>query len=119
MPPRDIEAEPIAAEQTWLYSANPERIAGWGHPNPTAYRYGYLWPARSLYFWKRDWLQVATGNYHPCLLNIIDPLEIALPDPGHDGRAQAARALLPGLGFKDCFEIQQPDLSLDSLKAVL
>lgn len=113
------QAEALAAAQTKLYSANPERIAGWGAPNPTAYRYGYLWPARSLYFWKRDWLQVATNNYHPCLLNIIDPLEIALPDPGRDGRAQAARALLPALGLADCFAIHQPDLSLDRLKSLL
>ncbi len=100
------EAEVVNARQVAGYRANAARIAGQGIPNPTVYTYGYLWPARSLYFWKRDWLQVATGNHHPCLINIIDPLEVALPDPGHDNRAQIARALLPIAGLGDCVHLR-------------
>lgn len=113
------EAEAVETDQVAQYRADPARIAGWGAPNPTAYRYGYLWPARELFFWKRDWLQVATDNYHPCLLNIIDPLEIALPNPAADARAGLARGLLPLLGWRDCFEIQRPDLSLEHLAGLL
>ncbi|PIQ23968.1 hypothetical protein COW36_05470 [bacterium (Candidatus Blackallbacteria) CG17_big_fil_post_rev_8_21_14_2_50_48_46] len=84
------------------YRTDPERIAGWGL-NPTAYRYGYLWQARALSFWKRDLLAMETGNTHPCRLNTIDPLEVALPDPDWDSRALLARDLgkfLPG--WRDC-----------------
>lgn len=100
------DAEAVNALQVSGYRANAARIAGQGIPNPTVYTYGYLWPARSLYFWKRDWLQVATDNHHPCMLNIIDPLEVALPDPGSDNRAKMARALLPVAGLNDCFHLR-------------
>lgn len=106
-------AEQLVAGQVAAYRADPDRIAGWNIPNPTVYRYGYLWPARSLFFWKRDWLSVAQGNYHPCYLNIIDPLEVALPNPGGDGRAGLARGLGPALGLGECLHpAAVPDLRL-------
>lgn len=97
-----LAAQAVVMRREKSYVADPQRIAGWG-PNPTAYRYGYLWQARSLHFWQRDWQAMATGNAHPCRLNIIDPLEVALPDPAWDLRAQTARELAPLLpGWRDC-----------------
>jgi hypothetical protein len=60
-----------------IYGADPKRIAGWT-PNPTAYSFGYLWTARTLFYWWRD-LQVAEKPFSRgiCFGNIIDPLELA------------------------------------------
>ena len=104
------QAEPLAIEQAANYRSDPQRLAGFDIPNPTVYRYGYLWPARSLYFWKRDWLQVAQSQFHPCYLNIIDPLVVALPDPDTDARAMLARTLGPALGLGDCLHPDNPEL---------
>lgn len=49
--------------------------------NPTAYGYGYLWPADRLYYWRRDYQQVKQNYPSPCLMSIIHPLEVAFPDP--------------------------------------
>ncbi|MEZ0371284.1 MAG: hypothetical protein ACAI44_19475 [Candidatus Sericytochromatia bacterium] len=99
------------APVTWLsenFPGDAGRIAAWGRPNPTVYNYGYFWPARSLFFWKRDYEQVAYGNFNPCLHNIIDPLEVALPAPEAHPGAGLVRTLAPLLGLGDCVSIDQP-----------
>lgn len=101
------EAQNITARRSQAYRADLTRLAE-RNPNPTAYSYGYLWQAHSLFFWQRDWQQVAARNQHPCLMNSIDPLEVALPDPGGDWRAGLARSLGPLLGLKDCFDPPLP-----------
>lgn len=85
-------AERIVQRREMAYRTDPERIAGWG-TNPTAYRYGYLWQVRSLHFWKRDLQVMETGITNPCRMNIIDPLEVGLPDPEADSRALWIRRL--------------------------
>lgn len=71
--------------------------------NPTVYRYGYLWPADTLYYWRRDYQQVKQNYPSPCLMSIINPLEVAFPDPEAEVLLQE---LWQGLGrfpfFKDC-----------------
>lgn len=57
------------------YHADAARIAGWG-PNPTAYRFGYLWTARTLYYWFRDEAKADVAPVSPCYLNILNFLEI-------------------------------------------
>ncbi|CAE7457216.1 unnamed protein product, partial [Symbiodinium microadriaticum] len=57
-----------------------DRIAGW-RQNPTVYPYGYVWAAKSLYYWWRDQgiaeLQSdAAGS--PCYLNRMEPLELVV-----------------------------------------
>ncbi|HEY9842698.1 MAG TPA: hypothetical protein V6D23_19695 [Candidatus Obscuribacterales bacterium] len=97
------EAEAPVAWLSENFPGDAGRIAGWGRPNPTVYNYGYFWPARSLFFWKRDYEQVARGNFNPCLNNIIDPLEVALPAPEAHPGAGLVRTLAPLLGLGDCF----------------
>lgn len=92
--------------QSQVYRADSKRIAAWNVPNPTAYRYGYLWPAQQLFFWRRDLAQVSQQNFNPCLMNIIDPLNVALPDPENHLGAGFARALLPLMGLGDCVELK-------------
>lgn len=71
--------------------------------NPTAYAYGYLWPADRLYYWRRDYQQVKQNYPSPCLLSIINPLEVAFPDPDTETVLQQ---LWQGLGrvplLQDC-----------------
>jgi hypothetical protein len=118
------QASLAAAQQVVLrrekhYRADTQRIAGWG-PNPTAYRYGYLWQAHALHFWRRDWQAMASGDQHPCRLNIIDPLEVALPDPAWDPRAQTARELAPLVpGWRDCLRPpeSEPDWEKENPKS--
>ena len=68
------------------YHADAERIAGWGM-NPTAYRFGYLWTARSLYYWFRDEAKADVRPLSPCYLNIMDFLEIGFGE-GLSGAAE-------------------------------
>ena len=95
-----IAASQLSLKRSADFRADTERLAGW-HKNPTAYHYGYLWPAKNLYYWWRDFVQVSTQNQNPCLMNIIDPLEIALPNPDSDPRRDFVRMLAP-LGLNDC-----------------
>ena len=38
----------------------------------TAYRFGYLYPTRSLFFWKREEEQIRQGRFHPFFMNLWD-----------------------------------------------
>ena len=70
-----------------------ESIGGW-RPNPTCYRYGYVWTVHSLYYWWRDYGQVERNSTEAsvgqCYLNMQTPSDVAL---GGKLRAQARRAL--------------------------
>ena len=65
----------IAKAREANYRVDPERIAGWGD-NPTAYRFGYLWTVRDLYYWWRDEGKAVEAPINPCYLNIISPIDI-------------------------------------------
>jgi hypothetical protein len=70
------KARLVADRREAHYRADPARIAGWGY-NPTAYRYGYLWTVRSLYFWWRDEAKAVDRPLSPGFLNFKDPVDIA------------------------------------------
>ncbi len=59
-----------------------ERISGWRPENPSAYDYGYVWTAHSLYYFWRDYGIVQRGGVdavlEPCYLNMIDTTDTAL-----------------------------------------
>jgi hypothetical protein len=38
----------------------------------TAYRFGYLYPTSSLFFWKREEEQIRQGRFHPFFMNLWD-----------------------------------------------
>lgn len=44
--------------------------------NPTAYQFGYVFPAASLYFWEREENQVRNDSYFPFRGNMYDVLDI-------------------------------------------
>jgi hypothetical protein len=46
--------------------------------NPTAYQFGYLYPADTLYFWEREERQLRTESFFPFEGNIYDVLDIIL-----------------------------------------
>jgi hypothetical protein len=66
----------IVQARAKAYRVNQKRIAGWG-PNPTSYRYGYLWPSSTLYYWWRDEGIVTQSPPNECYLNIVNPADIA------------------------------------------
>eukprot|EP00928_Gymnodinium_smaydae_P087492 TRINITY_DN71748_c0_g1_i2.p1 TRINITY_DN71748_c0_g1~~TRINITY_DN71748_c0_g1_i2.p1 ORF type:complete len:128 (-),score=8.01 TRINITY_DN71748_c0_g1_i2:162-545(-) len=53
-----------------------------GHAVPTAYPFGYLWPAKNLFYWRRDHQIVEHGIFDPCYLNLYDPIEVGMADGG-------------------------------------
>ena len=87
------------------YHVPVERVTGW-FANPTAYHFGYLWPAQSLYFWWRQYgvaeaiVAVASNSstladpllrFSPCYLNIQNPLDVAFGVPVLNELAEALR----------------------------
>lgn len=79
----------IAARRAAAYRMPAAEIAGW-RENPTAYRYAYLWTARTLWYWWRDELLAAEAPASPCVMNIIDPADVALGE----GAVQTGTELL-------------------------
>jgi hypothetical protein len=83
------EALVIAARRAEAYRMPADEIAGW-RANPTAYRFTYLWTARTLWYWWRDELLAAEAPASPCVMNIIDPADVALGE----GAVQTGTELL-------------------------
>lgn len=46
------------------------------HSNPTAYPWGYAYPAAVMHYWKREEEQVRTKNFSPFFMNIVDFIDI-------------------------------------------
>lgn len=44
--------------------------------NPTGYQFGYIYPAASLYFWKREKRQINDNSFWPFTQNIYNPYKI-------------------------------------------
>ncbi|CAE7738957.1 unnamed protein product [Symbiodinium microadriaticum] len=57
-------------------------VLEWSRPVPTAYSYGYLWAAQSLFYWRRDQAIVEFEISDPCFGAINDPLELGLSGGG-------------------------------------
>ncbi len=84
------------------YRSDPKRIADWLPEQATAYQFGYLWRADTLYYWRRERAQFV-GQSHFCDANVIDPLEIAFPDPENEPLVSLVRGLLGWIpGWKNC-----------------
>jgi hypothetical protein len=94
------EALLLVASRESQYRVDPERIAGWGY-NPSAYRFGYLWTVRSLYYWWRDEGKAVEAPVSPCYLNIISPIDIGFGEGTLYDAAQILGVVgedVPGLG---------------------
>lgn len=93
------KAATIVHDRELVYRTDPDRIAGWG-VNPTVYRYGYLWTARSMVYWWRDEGKAVERPYSPCYLNFQDPLEIAFGEGLNDSVIEVVRAIaeIPFIG---------------------
>ena len=90
----------VAKSRESNYRVDPERIAGWGD-NPTAYRFGYLWTVRDLYYWWRDEGKAVEAPINPCYLNIISPIDIGFGEGTLYDATQILGAVadgVPGLG---------------------
>mmetsp|Transcript_21496 Transcript_21496/g.48478 ORF Transcript_21496/g.48478 Transcript_21496/m.48478 type:complete len:821 (-) Transcript_21496:164-2626(-) len=57
-------------------------VLEWTEPVPTAYSYGYLWAATTLFYWRRDQTMVENGIMDPCFGTINDPVELGLSGGG-------------------------------------
>jgi hypothetical protein len=75
------------------YRVPAERIAGWG-VNPTAYKFGYLWTARSLYYWWRDEGQAVDAPRSPCYLNVLAMTEVGIGEGALNGGSSLLRTIL-------------------------
>jgi hypothetical protein len=85
------EAATIVTRREAAYRVPADRIAGW-RPNPTCYRFGYLWTARSLFYWWRDEGKAVDRPWSPAYLNIFDPIDVAFGEGAWQPLADAARA---------------------------
>jgi len=82
----------------------PEWTQWTGEPLPTAYPFGYLWPAASLFFWRRDHQIVARGIREACYLNLFDLVELGVPYSEYKSTIKSlARALSAALSWLPWF----------------
>jgi len=71
-------AEVVMRRREAQYRTPLERIAGWRH-NPTCYDYGYLWQAKTLYYFWRDHDKAFFASREllsPCYMNVISPVDV-------------------------------------------
>lgn len=85
-------AQALVRKAELLYRVEPDRIAAW-RDNPTAYRFGYLWSVRSLYYWHRDHQRTVPHRKHPCFANVVDPVELAFGVPSDGPQLAFVRRL--------------------------
>jgi hypothetical protein len=87
------EAAAVVKQREPRYRVPAERIAGWG-TNPTAYRFGYLWTARSLYYFWRDEGQAVDAPASPCYLNILSMTDVGLGEGAYGAPSALLRTVL-------------------------
>ncbi len=98
------EATDVVKNREPRYRVPADRIAGWGE-NPTAYRFGYLWTVRSLFFFWRDEGKAVDAPSNPCYLNIINPADIALGEGNVTSGTRVLRQLIDnpnGTDWSEC-----------------
>ncbi|MFL5784710.1 MAG: hypothetical protein ACJ76H_08890 [Bacteriovoracaceae bacterium] len=67
---------------TTLYSRYPgAKIFEW-HKNPTAYPWGYAYPAATMHYWVREEEQIRKKNFSPFFMNITDFMDIIFKKTG-------------------------------------
>ncbi len=109
------EALLITKERSNHYRVPKARIASW-RENPTAYPFGYLWTADTLFYWWRDEGKFKNPVLNPCYLNILNPAKIALGEDSYVSAADVAAEVfdrIPGLGHvSPCLEydVYEPNL---------
>ncbi len=91
----------ITAAHETNYRVDPDRIAAWRH-NPTAYEFGYLWTARTLFYWWRDEALAVQAPLNPCFMNIIDPAKLALGEGSLSSAASLLDQALGGMSATEC-----------------
>lgn len=72
-------AEVVIGRRQLAYRTPLERIAGWRR-NPTVYMHTYLWHAKSLYYFWRDYDKAVFSSREllsPCYMNVINPADVA------------------------------------------
>ena len=85
------------------YRVPASRIASW-RPSPTAYTFGYLWSASSLYYFWRDYGVVAKKSLRsrsPCYVNYEDPANIAIGQGLIESLTTALRKIFGNLPIAD------------------
>jgi hypothetical protein len=90
----------IARVHEVLYRVPAGRIADW-RPGATAYAFRYLWTVRTLYYWWRDEVKAVDVPLSPCVLNVINPVDVGLGEGMLASALRLLRALgdwLPGVG---------------------
>jgi hypothetical protein len=87
------EAATVVKHREPRYRVPAERIAGWG-VNPTAYRFGYLWTARSLYYFWRDEGQAVDAPASPCYLNVLSMTDVGLGEGAYGAPSSLLRTIL-------------------------
>jgi len=93
----------IVNRRVALYRVPASRIGEW-KPSPTAYTFGYLWSASSLYYFWRDYGLVAKKSLRsrtPCYVNFENPADVALGQGLLDSLAKALRKIFGNLPITD------------------
>lgn len=70
-----------------------ENIGSW-NTNPTAYKFYYLFHARTLFFWWRDIGQAFFNVISPCYMNVINPVDVSLGEGFLSELAEMVRKFL-------------------------
>lgn len=97
----------VVARREAAYRVPADRVAGWGD-NPTCYDFGYLWTARTLFFWWRDEGKAVDRPSSPAYLNIIDPIDTAFGEGYWLPLTHAARALGQAHGLSAITDLLAP-----------
>ena len=101
-------AAEIISKREQQYRVPASRIADWrpnsfvntssegefAAPGPTAYTFGYLWTAKSLMYWWRDYgiaSRASPESRGPCYLNYQNPVDVALGQGSLQDWAQKVR----------------------------
>ncbi len=80
---------------------NVARIASW-RPNPTSYKFTYLWTAKSMFFFWRDRQQLYNNSFwSPCLMNVQDPIDVAFGEGMLDDAMKVLRYIVDHYGVKE------------------
>ncbi len=83
------------------YRVPVSRIAAWG-PNPTAYNYGYLWTVHSLHYFWRDEKKAVDAPLSPCIMNIINPADVAVGEGTGTDALRIIGSVLSGTENRGC-----------------
>lgn len=61
-----IDAQKWIDNRSKKFKLSEKLVASW-RENPTAYQYTFLWTAKNLHYWKRDYNKVIKKILSPCI----------------------------------------------------